>query len=72
METSCRKADSQFPEDELVRVENGNLIIGKPKPDQHTLADGGSSPVNTYIEQIIDGTSLTVEQERGLMDQKLK
>jgi len=34
METSCRKADSQFPEDELVRIENGNLIIGKPKPDQ--------------------------------------
>ena len=34
MEASCQKADSQFPEDELVRIENGNLIIGKPKPDQ--------------------------------------
>lgn len=34
MEENCRKADSRFPEDELVRIENGNLIIGKPKPDQ--------------------------------------
>ncbi|UUA73609.1 Tn3 family transposase [Cellvibrio sp. QJXJ] len=34
MEASCHKADSQFPEDELVRIENGNLVIGKRKPDQ--------------------------------------
>ncbi|EDY86699.1 transposase [gamma proteobacterium HTCC5015] len=34
METSCQNADGRFPDDELVRIENGNLIIGKPKPDQ--------------------------------------
>ncbi len=34
MEECCQSADSRFPDDELVRIENGNLIIGKPKPDQ--------------------------------------
>ena len=34
MEASCHGADESFPGDELVRIENGNLIIGKPKSDQ--------------------------------------
>lgn len=34
MEDSCLKADSRFPDDEPVRIENGILVIGKPKPDQ--------------------------------------
>ena len=34
MEVACHRADEHFPDDELVRIENDNLIIGKPKPDQ--------------------------------------
>ena len=47
-------------------------VLPSPSDNQYTPADGGASSVNTYIEQTIDGTSLTVEQERELMDQKLK
>tara|TARA_R110001599_G_scaffold157047_1_gene343062 strand:- start:424 stop:3411 length:2988 start_codon:yes stop_codon:yes gene_type:complete len=37
MEASCHGADACFPDDELVRIENGNLIIGKAKSDQPSL-----------------------------------
>lgn len=31
MLSACKKADNSFPDDELVRIENGKLIIGRPK-----------------------------------------
>lgn len=33
MEDACLKADRRFPEDELVRIEKGKLVIGKPKSE---------------------------------------
>lgn len=32
-EDSCLKADQRFPQDELVRIENGKLVIGKPNEE---------------------------------------
>lgn len=40
--------------------------------DEYAPAGLEGSPVDTYIQEVIDGTSLTIEQERALMDQKLK
>lgn len=40
--------------------------------DQYAPAAGSNSTVNKYIENTIDGTSLTIEQERVMMDLKLK
>jgi TnpA family transposase len=34
MEGTCLKADQRFPDDELVRIENGQLVIGRPKPEE--------------------------------------
>lgn len=44
MTNACTKADNHFPNDELVRIENGKLIIGKakteePSPDIEKLGD---------------------------------
>lgn len=33
MKDSCQNADQRFPDDELVRFENGTLVIGKAKTD---------------------------------------
>ena len=34
MEDICKQADNRFPDDEQVRIENGQLIIGKKKAEQ--------------------------------------
>jgi len=31
--SACQKSDQQFPNDETVRIENSQLVIGKPKAD---------------------------------------
>lgn len=66
------EAVSCYEEGNWINPVIATTVLPSPPGDQYTPADGGASPVHTYIEQTIDGTSLTVEQERELMDQKLK
>lgn len=66
------EAVSCYEEGNWINPVIATAVLPSPPANQYTPADGGVSPVNTYIEQTIDGTSLTVEQERELMDQKLK
>lgn len=33
MTNSCQTVDQRFPDEELVRIENGKLVIGKTKAD---------------------------------------
>ncbi|MCW8998817.1 MAG: Tn3 family transposase, partial [Kangiellaceae bacterium] len=55
MLSACKNADNSFPDDELVHIENGKLIIGKPK---NNIKSPEIETIGTFLRERLEKISL--------------
>lgn len=66
MKEACVLADSVFPDDEYVRIEQGKLIIGKPKSNESSAEVGEIAPLLAERLEKINLLEVIINVEKWL------